>query len=118
MRSSLFLALLALFVPTSAHSLGIVVADLQSTGASTSILEVGDRITFGLRIENPNQEPMLALGIVAFGYDSALAFGGGSSNSSFFNELTVTGIPIGGLQNVIHPYEDRYFQGSLEPNPQ
>lgn len=115
--TNLGLAAAVLLLPLSANALGMSIANVSSTGASTSLLEIGDVITFDLVVENETQVEVFAVGLGAFGHDSdnngladnGLAFVSGEVSQQMFS--TAPGIPtppgfeggIGGIDNIRHP---------------
>ncbi len=126
-RNALVFSVLAAFiVPTSAGALGISIVSVQSSGASTTSLVEGDTLTFDLRLENHDNQPLYALGIAAFGYDldrnnvsdSGLRFVSGSRTTTILSSAVVGGVPLGGLEFVQPgPQEWSGIQGTTEPDP-
>ena len=97
-----------LVAPLSASALGIVIESVSSTGASTSLLQVGDELTFNLRLENPGNLDVFGLGIGAYGYDEGavgsaadnhLQFVGGSSSDQAFATGGVVIPTVGAFNN-------------------
>ncbi len=108
-RSSLAAIAAVMLFPFSANALGISIVDVTSSGASTSLLDVGDVLTLSLRVENPDNTQVFGLGITAEGYDAGsqgfpsdnrLIFQGGQASESVFNAIIDQGVPLGGLDNV------------------
>ena len=100
---SLAVATLMLVAPLSASALGISIASVSSTGASTSVLAVGDIITFDLVLENATNELVQGLGLGVYGYDvgaqgspvdNRLQFAGGSTGPSIFNSIYVPSVGV------------------------
>ena len=109
---------LLLLAPLSAHALGISIVNVSSSGASTSVLQPGDTITFDLLLENNTLETLTGLGVDARGYDSdangevddGLSFASGAVTSSIFSSVYVPGIgQLGGMDNVQNQPEERGF---------
>lgn len=134
-RYGALVALLAL-TPVSASALGLVIDNVSSTGASTSVLFPGDQLTVDLRLENATQVELFGLGLGAVGFDrndnrnptdDRLHFVGGASAGSALNTARLPGTPnqaFGGLQNTLSapveiveiPRSVSFFQGlSLDP---
>lgn len=97
------------FVAASAGALGISIANLSSTGASTSTLARGDRLTIDLVVHNEANVDVYGLGMIAYGYDldadgfanDGLRVVGGSATSSIFNTVHVPSVgSMGGLGHV------------------
>lgn len=112
-RSSKAIAAAALLfvMPTMASALGISIVNVSSTGASSTVLENGDEITFDLRLENSTGVSLNGLDVVVSGFDtpgttnvisSGLQLIGGAVATSAFNTaLPEPGEPsFDGLENV------------------
>lgn len=93
-----------LLLPVSASALGISITNVSSTGGNTSVLQIGDVITFDLVLENNGGAELFGLGVGADGYDSdqngiadnGLVYAGSNVAQRAFN--TVPG--FGGLDNI------------------
>lgn len=95
-----------LFVmPTVASALGISIVDVTTSGASTSVLQPGETITFDLRLENATNEQISGLEVLVSGFDtpgttaavsSGLQLVGGAVATSAFDAIT----GFGGLTNL------------------
>lgn len=92
-------------VPTVASALGISIVDVTTSGASTSVLQPGETITFDLRLENATNEQVSGLEVLVTGFDtpgttaavsSGLQLVGGAVATSAFDAIT----GLGGLPNV------------------
>jgi uncharacterized repeat protein (TIGR01451 family) len=111
-RSSKAIAAAALLfvMPTVASALGISIVNVSSTGASTSVLQNGDQITFDLRLENSGGVDVNGLDVVVTGFDtpgttnvisSRLQLVDGSLATSAFSTVFVPAVgSLGGLANV------------------
>ncbi len=89
-----------LLAPLSAGALGISVANVSSTGSSTSVLADGDVVTFDLVLENATNEDVFGLavgidgydtGIQAFENDNRLRFSGASVAGAAFRPVAGAG---------------------------
>ena len=97
-----------LLAPAVAHALGAVIADVRSTGSSTTVLEAGDQLTIDLRFENPERIPMIALGVVVLGvdadsnhaFDDGLRFVSSVSSETIFSQFHAGGRSFEGLSRV------------------
>jgi len=96
------------WIAASAGALGISIANVSSTGASTSTLEDGDRLTIDLVVHNETHVAVAGIGMVAYGYDldvdgradDGLRMVGGSAGLSIFNTTHVPGVgSFGGLSD-------------------
>jgi hypothetical protein len=92
-------------VPTVASALGISIVDVTTSGASTSVLQPGETITFDLRLENGTNEQINSLEVLVSGFDtpgttpdvsSGLQLVGGAVATSAFDAIT----GFGGLTNI------------------
>lgn len=131
-RSSKAIAAAALLfvMPTVASALGISIVNVSGSGASTSVLQQGDTITFDLRLENGTRTALQALDIVVTGFDTP-----GTTNlissrlnlvdaqtevaSSAFNSVVdpEDGSLLGGLPNNIPTARQLWAQNLLNPQP-
>lgn len=104
MLRNLGMAAALLLLPVSASALGISITNVSSTGASTTLLQVGDIITFDLVLENNGGAELYALGVGVGGYDTdqngladnGLAFVSGDVAQRAFNQVP----GFGGLDNI------------------
>ena len=98
-------AVLLFVVPTVASALGISIVDVTTSGASTTVLQPGETITFDLRLENATNEQINSLEVLVTGFDtpgttptvsSGLQLVGGAVATSAFDFIT----GFGGLANI------------------
>jgi hypothetical protein len=103
-------------IAASAVALGISIANVSSTGGSTSTLAAGDRLTIDLVVHNDTNVDVYGIGMIAYGYDldvdgladDGLRMVGGSATTSVFNTIHVPSVgSFGGLghENSNHLYE-------------
>lgn len=98
------MAALMLSFPLTAHALGVSIANVSSSGSSTSVLQDGDVLTVDLLLENASAAEVFGMGIAVNGYDpdgngvadNGLSVTGGVVASSVFNNS----FGFAGLQNV------------------
>ncbi len=121
MRNVGFLLGLLLVAPLSAQALSISIVGATGSGASDTVLQPGETITFDLVLENASAELIFGLGVGARGYDAnangvvddGLSFVSGAVASSIFNTVRVPGTPnqaFGGLGNTLAaPLERGFF---------
>lgn len=106
------LALVAtiLLAPTMASALGISVVGVNGATGANGVFVAGDTVTVDLVVENTGGENLIALGIIAQGYDNGgdgdhanddLTFSGGAVATSVFNATYVPTIPVAdGMANA------------------
>lgn len=103
---------LLLAAPSVASALGAQVVNVTSTGASTTLLQNGDEISFDIRVVNPGRVAVNGLDLVVSGYDvpnttaaisSGLELVGGELSRGLFNN-TLPDPGVGnddGLDNLL-----------------
>lgn len=98
--------------PLSASAAGITIANVTSTGASTSTLIDGDVLTVDLVVSNDTNIDFYGIGLGASGYDTdgngiageGLSLAGFQVTSSLFNTAVLAGPSVfGGLSNAGAP---------------
>lgn len=120
MRGVGFLLGLLLVAPMSAQALSISIVGATGSGASDTVLQPGETITFDLVLENATNEQVFGLGVGARGYDAnangevddGLSYGSGAVTSSIFNTTRFPGTPnqaFGGLGNTLATPVERGF---------
>ena len=93
-----------LLLPMSASALGVSITNVSSTGGNTSVLQVGDVITFDLVLENSGGIELYGVGVGVDGYDTdlnGLADNGLALAGSNVAEKAFNVVPgFGGLDNI------------------
>jgi len=121
---ALAVAAVALMLPTVASALGISIVSATESGTADGIIQVGESITFDLRLENDTAIPVFGLDVIAFGYDetastspiisSGLTNTGGSVVDAVF--LQAPGVAVSGLgPNVVSQPTDVWSRNNINP---
>lgn len=110
-----------LVAPLSAQALSVSIVGATGSGASNTVLQPGETITFDLRVENGDYLELFGLGMGVRGYDSnvngvvddGLSLSGGQVTGGIFNTFRNPGTPnqaFGGVENQLSaPQELGFF---------
>jgi hypothetical protein len=110
-----------LVAPLSAQALSVSIVGATGSGASNTVLQPGETITFDLRVENGDYEELFGLGMGVRGYDlnvngvvdDGLTLAGGQVTAGIFNTFRAPGSPnqaFGGIENSLTaPQELGFF---------
>lgn len=118
-------AAVVLTLPTMASALGIELVSATSSGASTTLLQPGETITFDLRLENATAQQLFGLDVVVSGYDtpgvtntndSHLALAGGAVAGEAFALAPDLGF-ITGLENQRSAPVEIWDLNQFNPQP-
>jgi hypothetical protein len=106
----LALVALMLLAPLSAHAAGLTVTNVSSSGASTSLLKLGDILTIDVVASNDTNLEIFGMGLDVSGYDTdengladnGIALLGGSVASQVFSQVydPIGDQNFGGVQNI------------------
>lgn len=118
--SALVGSAIVLLLPLTSSALGVSIANVSSTGASTSLLADGDVLTVDLVVENTGLLDIYGFGLTVAGWDSdangvaaeGLDFSGASAASSIFNTVVIPGPPIAVLGGLTNSYTSPQLRGS------
>jgi len=126
---ALAVAAVALMLPTVASALGISIVSVFESGLQDGVIQVGESITFDLRLENDGEDRVSGLDVLVFGHDQtadtsgtissgltnlggngALAGDGAVVGAVF---LQASGLSVSGLGPNVVPFPTDLFEVNI-----